>query len=101
MPIFIQLKLDLLCCSLQQPQDGIPLSATKRSAMDRGMQVDKILTHQPKLLDIKRLEDVNFLINYTSIPNEFVSYETRLEKIPAQLCEYLVQTGPLFCLNRR
>ncbi|GAU96698.1 hypothetical protein RvY_08106 [Ramazzottius varieornatus] len=80
---------------------SIHFTATKRSAMDRNTQVVKILAHKPKELEIKRLEDVDFLINYAGSPNEFVPYETCLEKIPAHLCEYLAQNGPIFYPSRR
>ena len=77
------------------------MAATKRSAMDRGVLVVKILAHKPKMRDMKRLEDVDFLINYAGSPNEYVSYETCLDIIPAHLCEYLAQNGPLVYSSRR
>ncbi|GAU97319.1 hypothetical protein RvY_08638 [Ramazzottius varieornatus] len=55
-----------------------------------------IIAHKPKQLVASALHELDFLVNYSAGPQEFVPYEVCLVNIPAQLCKYLAVTPVVF-----
>ena len=63
-----------------------------QSGVEKNHNVVSILAHKPKELVIRRLEDVDFLVNYAGeTPNEYVEYEVCIKHIPNYVADYLAR----------